>query len=205
MIKNIIFDLGGVIITLSQQQAIRCFRELGLADADRHLDAYTQTGIFGRLEEGAISEEDFRRELSSMVGRELSWEQCAYAWQGYALDVPKRNLSKLLDLRSRGYRVILLSNTNPFMMSWVDSGDFDGLGHGISYYVDSMYLSYKLGVMKPSARFFSEVLRSEAVVPAETLFVDDGQRNVEAAAKLGIHTFCPVNGEDWTSDIEHYL
>ena len=55
MIKNILFDLGGVIITLDQQQAIRRFQEIGLKDADQRLDAYTQEGIFGDLERGAIS------------------------------------------------------------------------------------------------------------------------------------------------------
>ena len=62
MIRNIIFDLGGVIITLDPQEAIRRFRELGLHDAVKQLDSYTQTGIFGDLERGNISDETFRSE-----------------------------------------------------------------------------------------------------------------------------------------------
>ena len=60
MIKNIVFDLGGVIMTIDQEEAVRRFKELGLANAERHLDPYTQTGIFGDIEEGKITAEDFR-------------------------------------------------------------------------------------------------------------------------------------------------
>ena len=64
MIKNIIFDLGGVIMTLDPPEAIRRFKALGLADAEQQMDSYTQGGIFGELEEGKISAETFRQELS---------------------------------------------------------------------------------------------------------------------------------------------
>ena len=204
-VKNIVFDLGGVIMTLDHQQAVRRFQELGIKDAAQQLDPYTQTGIFGDLEKGQISSEDFRRELSLMAGRELSYHDCCYAWQGYAKEVPQRNLDALVRLRSEGYRIILLSNTNPFMMEFVLSDRFDGHGHSISHYVDSMYLSYRLQVMKPDETFFRRVLMSEQIVPDDTLFVDDGPRNVAAASQIGIHTFCPENGSDWTKEIYNYL
>ena len=108
MIKTILLDMGGVVITLNQQQAIKRFKDLGLHDAEQRLDAYTQQGIFGDLEAGKISEEDFRRELSLLVGHELSWEECRQAWLGYCGDVPQRNLDKMAELRRRGYRVVLL-------------------------------------------------------------------------------------------------
>ena len=47
MIKNIIFDLGGVIVTISQEEALKRFRNVGLMDAEKWLDPYTQNGIFG--------------------------------------------------------------------------------------------------------------------------------------------------------------
>ena len=118
--------MGGVVITLAQPQAIERFKALGLKDAEQRLDAYTQQGIFGDLEAGRITDEDFRRELSILVGRELTWQECCHAWKGYCGDVPKRNLRKMKELRERGYRVVLLSNTNPYMMSWVMSNEFDG-------------------------------------------------------------------------------
>lgn len=205
MIRNIIFDLGGVIITLAPEEGVRRFKEIGLEDADRWLDAYTQGGIFGQLEEGQIDAETFRREFSRLSGKDVSYDKCRYAWLGYAKDVPQRNLDVLKKLRGEGYRLILLSNTNPYMMSWVRSNEFDGHGHGIDYYFDAVYLSYELKVMKPSNDFFHRVLLAEHIVPAETLFVDDGPRNVAAASQMGIRTFCPVNGADWTAEIYDYL
>jgi len=201
MIKNLIFDLGGVIITLAPEQAVARFKEIGLKDAEQRLDSYTQAGIFGDLELGKITDEEFQQQISMLAGKEISYEECRYAWLGYCREVPQRNLDALLRLRSEGIRVLLISNTNPFMMSWVMSPEFDGQGHSLSYYMDACYMSYKMGVMKPSEEFFLRVLEAEQIQPEETLFVDDGRRNVEAAAKLGMHTLCPINGEDWTKDV----
>lgn len=205
MIKNIIFDLGGVIMTIDQDEALRRFKALGLADAERHLDPYTQTGIFGDVEEGKITADEFRCELCKLVGRELTFEECKHAWLGYRKDVPRRNLDLLERLRSESYRLILLSNTNPFMMDWGLSKDFDGKGRSLNDYFDALYLSFKIGVMKPDAAFFKYVLDNEGIRPEESVFVDDGTRNIEAAKGLGFHTFCPVNGSDWTDVFSEYL
>ena len=153
MIKTIIFDLGGVILTLDQPEAIRRFKELGVADAEKHLDAYTQKGIFGDLERGTITAEEFRQGLSQLTGREMTHEDCCYGWQGYAKEV----------------------------------------------------LSYEMKVMKPDEQFFLRVLEAERLLPEYALFIDDGARNVEAASRLGIRTFSPKNGEDWTTMIDQYL
>lgn len=204
-IKTIIFDLGGVIITLDQPQAIRRFQEIGLKDADKRLDAYTQGGIFGDLERGAIDAETFRMELSKLAGRDLSYDECRYAWLGYCRELPQRNLEALRRLRNEGYRLVLLSNTNPYMMSWVMSPDFDGEGHSLEDYMDACYCSYQLGVMKPDTEFFHRVLLAEHTAPSEMLFLDDGPRNVAVASQMGIRTFCPKNGEDWTQKIYEHL
>ena len=205
MIRTIIFDLGGVIITLDPQQAVDRFKALGLADAEKRLDSYTQSGIFGDVEHGLITPEEFRKEFSKLVGHEVTHEECAFAWQGYAKEVPQRNLEALMRLRQEGYRVLLLSNTNPFMMEWAESPAFDGKGHPVSYYFDHCYLSYQMKLMKPSEDIFRAVLRNEKTFASECLFVDDGPRNVATASQLGMFTFCPENGADWTQDIYKYL
>ncbi len=205
VIKNIVFDLGGVIMTLDPAEALRRFKALGLSDAERYLDAYTQSGIFGNLEEGKITAEDFRSKLSSLTGHELTFDECKHAWLGYRKDVPQRNLDLLKELRAKGYRLILLSNTNPFMMDWALSSEFDGKGSSLNDYFDALYLSYRLGIMKPAPDFFRQVLDNENILPEETLFVDDGQRNVEAAGKLGFMTMCPDNGSDWTGELRSLL
>lgn len=205
VIKNIVFDLGGVIMTLDPAEALRRFKALGLSDAERYLDAYTQSGIFGNLEEGKITAEDFRSKLSSLTGHELTFDECKHAWLGYRKDVPQRNLDLLKELRAKSYRLILLSNTNPFMMDWALSSEFDGKGSSLNDYFDALYLSYRLGIMKPAPDFFRQVLDNESILPEETLFVDDGPRNVEAAGKLGFITMCPDNGSDWTGELRSLL
>lgn len=200
-IKNIIFDLGGVIMTIDQPSAVERFKEIGLKDASERLDPYTQSGIFGDLEEGKITADEFIAELSSLVGRKLSFDECKYAWRGYTKEVPMRNIKTLDKLRADGYKLILLSNTNPFMMDWGMSDDFSGDGRPISSFFDSMYLSYKLKMMKPDSRIFNKIIETDCISPAETLFVDDGPRNVAVAAQLGFKTFCPKNGSDWTAEL----
>lgn len=205
MIKNLIFDLGGVIITIDQPEAVRRFASLGLENAEEALNPYTQSGIFGDLEAGKITDEEFRVAFSQLVGRNVTWEECQYGWLGYRKELPRRNVEILKQLRKEGYRLILLSNTNSYMMSWAESPDFDGEGHPLSYYFDAAYKSFEVKLMKPDERFFRYVLQQEQIFPHESLFVDDGPRNVAAASQLGIHTFCPENGADWTKDIYNYL
>ncbi|MBQ3631033.1 MAG: HAD family phosphatase [Prevotella sp.] len=205
MIKTVIFDMGGVIITLGPEEATRRFEALGLKDAAEQLDSYTQKGIFGQLERGDISADDFRRELSLQVGRELTYEECQHAWLGYFKEVPQRNLDALTELRRRGYRLVLLSNTNPYVMDYILSPRFDGGGRSLADYLDSVYLSFKMKVMKPDELFFRRVLMAEQIPPSECLFIDDGIRNVAAASQLGMFTICPENGEDWTTKVFDFL
>ena len=202
---NIAFDLGGVVIALSYENAIRRFEEIGLTDARQHLDAFHQHGIFGDLESGRISAEVFREELSRIIGRQLTMDECFYAWHGYVESVPQRNLDMLLRLRQQGYKVCLLSNTNPFMMQWACSPAFDGGHHPIDYYFDRLYLSYEYKVMKPSPEIFRMMLEGQQATADETLFIDDSPNNCAAAEALGIHTLCPHNNEDWIPALKAYL
>ena len=125
-------------------------------------------------------------------------QDCYEAWHGYVDFVPQRNLDTILQLRQKGYQVCLLSNTNPFMMKWADSPEFDGQGHPVSHYFDRLYLSYQCGIMKPAPKIFQMMLEGQNALPEETLFIDDSETNVKVAQSLGIHTLCPHDNEDWT-------
>lgn len=205
MINNIAFDLGGVIFKLCKSQAADRFVEIGVADAHSLLDDFEQKGIFGALESGQIDAEQFRVELSRLAGRELTREECRYAWVGYAGERPRWIFDTLQELRGRGYKLCLLSNTNPYMMSWVLSPEFDGMGHGVQYYFDAIYASYEMRVMKPASRIFEMMLAGQHATAEETLFIDDSPRNCKAAAALGIHTVCPANGADWRPLFENII
>lgn len=205
MIKNLIFDFGGVIIHSDQSQAVRRFQEIGVKDADKRLDKFQQFGIFGDLEEGRISAEDYLRELSKIAGHDVTWDEATYAWRGYCVGLPQRNLDALLRLHNEGFRLLLLSNTNPFMMSWARSNDFDGKGHAVDYYFDHLYTSYEMKLAKPHADIFQKMMDDEQILPQESIFIDDSDRNVATARQLGIHTLCPKNNEDWTADLDRMI
>ena len=80
MIKNIVFDFGGVIVDIDRDKAVQAFIKLGLADADTRLDKYHQTGIFQELEEGKLSADEFRKQLGDLCGRPLTMEETKQAW-----------------------------------------------------------------------------------------------------------------------------
>lgn len=205
MIKNIVFDFGGVIADISREQAVKAFIRLGVKDADRILDKYHQTGIFQELEEGSLTDEAYRNELGKLCGRTLSWEEVQQAWLGFITGVDIRKLEYLEMLRSEGYKLYVLSNTNPYVMGWACSERFSSEGKPLTSYFDKLYLSYQVGCTKPEQRIFEYMLSDAGLAPKETLFVDDGQSNINIASQLGMHTFQPENGCDWRKELSLLL
>lgn len=197
-VKCVAFDLGGVLVKSNQDEAIRRFKALGLANAEDYLDSYAQKSIFGELENGDISADAFRQRLGEIMGRQPSAEECTYSWLGYFGGFPDYVRDLLVRLRGEGMRLVLLSNNNPFMMSFVRSTAFDGCGHSLCHYLDKLYVSYEMKVSKPKSEIFKALLAAEYLSPSELMFVDDGARNVESAAALGINAMLVPNGEDWT-------
>lgn len=200
-IKTIIFDYGGVIMTSAQDEAMRRFREIGIMPEMMPLDKYNQQGVFQALEDGSITADEFRDELNCRCGRNNTHDDYRWACLGYVGEIPKRNLQLFRFLRQKGYRQLLLSNTNPYMMSWAMSPDFDGEGRALCDYLDSCYCSYKLQMLKPNPAIFQVVIDQEHLTPENTIFVDDNERNIRVAHDMGFHTLQPVNGKDWTKDL----
>jgi putative hydrolase of the HAD superfamily len=207
MIKTIALDMGGVVVAIDIKKAQQHFREVGLKDVERFVNPFHQEGFFGDLEGGKITAEEFRMEFSRLVGREVTPEECSYACMGFIDGVSQPALDTILELRKAGYRVVLLSNTNPYVMTWAMSSAFDGRhpGHGLRWYFDACYLSYACQLTKPDPEIFRFVLDNELIRPDELLFVDDGARNVEVAQSLGIHTLLARTATSWPSDLPHLL
>ena len=152
MIKNLVFDFGGVIADLNRQGAVDAFIAIGLKDADTRLDKYHQTGIFQELEEGRISDSEFIRIMEELCQRSLTWPEVQQAWLGFLSGVDLKKLHLLEELRQEGYHLYLLSNTNPFVMGWACSKDFTSEGKSLAEYFDRLYLSYKVGCTKPDKK-----------------------------------------------------
>lgn len=203
-IKNIVFDLGGVIMTIDRDQAVKRFEEIGVKDAEKLIDPYEQKGIFLEVENGDMTQEEFRKALSEYTGKELSLEEVRYGWMGFVVDVPQYKLDYILDLR-KNYNVYLLSNTNPYIQDWARSTRFSEAGRPINDYFDKMYASYELNMTKPDPEIFEYMLQDGNMNPDETLFIDDEKKNIEVATVLGIHTYQPQNDEDWRSVLDNII
>lgn len=200
-IETIIYDYGGVIMTSAQEEAVRRFSVLGIVPEVMPLDKYNQQGVFLAFENGTITADEFRDELNRRCGRNNSHDDYRWACIGYVGDIPKRNLHLFRHLRQKDYRQLLLSNTNPYMMSWAMSPDFDGEGGALCDYLDECYCSYALRMLKPDPAIFQFVIDREHITPETTVFVDDNEKNIRVARDMGFQTLQPVNGEDWTKDL----
>ena len=195
-IRNIVFDFGGVIASIDFDKAVQAFKQIGLKDADRRLDKYHQTEIFQELEEGKLTTMQFQQLLGNLCGRTLNFEETQKAWLGFITEVNLHQLRYIEELHAH-YRLYLLSNTNPYIMSWACSEAFSPEGKPLTHYLDRLYCSYQMGYTKPDERIFQRLLEDASILPEETLFVDDGLNNIQAAQKLGMHTLHTVNGKDW--------
>ncbi|MDR1895396.1 MAG: HAD family phosphatase [Prevotellaceae bacterium] len=187
-IKNIIFDLGGVILDINRAGAVKKFKEIGLHNIEELIDPYRQKGIFLKIEEGSISREDFYAEIRKLIGRPVKNEDIDQGWLDFLLPVKQEKLDFISELR-REYKVFLLSNTNAIIMEWAQSNTFSPAGKPLNYYFDEMYLSYKLGCMKPDIEIFHKTIKLSGVNPSETLFIDDSRANTDAGNLAGFQTF----------------
>ena len=204
MIKDIVFDFGGVLIEIDTQKAIGRFKELGLTNAEEYLNSYKQSGAFFSLENGDITAEQFVEELSQLCNREVSYDEAKWAWLGFVVKVQTEFLESLQQLRSK-YRLSILSNTNPFLQSWARSSEFTPQGKSLDDYFDRLFLSYLMNCSKPNKDIYSKMLADGNMNPQEVLFIDDGAKNIEAARQAGINVLQVRNGEDWRETLNDYL
>ena len=208
MIKNVVFDFGGVLFDLDYDGAVEAFRKIGLVDADQRLDRYHQRGMFEDLESGRITRDVFRAQLSQMLtpARELNEDEVLEAWLGYVgAPIDQHKLDYLDELRRRGYHTYLLSNTNPYVQQWAESTQFSRDGRPLSSYLDHCYCSYEVGLMKPDPAIFRYMLNDAKLVAGETVFLDDSPANIAVAQDLGIQTLLVEKNADWRPSLDGIL
>ncbi len=180
----LIFDFGNVLIEIDPARSIEAFQTLG-AEADLHLDA----GFFHDFETGAITATEFRRALRSQLRWASADSSIDRAWNALLLEIPPKTLSVLRSLRAEGYRLALLSNTNPIHIDEVRRrlGPF---GYGeFARCFERIFYSYEMGLRKPDPAIYAAVDRELGIAnPAEVLFIDDNAANIASAAAYGWRT-----------------
>ena len=196
MIKNLLFDLGGVIMDIRRLNCVASFERLGMKDADSFLGEYSQKGPFLQLEEGAISEAEFRTAVRQFIDGEVSDEQIDSAFCDFLVGIPKYRLEQLRELKKQ-YGIYMLSNTNSIMWHSRIAEDFRQEGLEREDYFDGIVTSFEAKSIKPDAKIFHAVVENLGIKPEETLFLDDSQKNLDAAAELGFQTLLVTPGSEF--------
>ncbi|QCD41777.1 HAD family phosphatase [Duncaniella dubosii] len=205
MIKNLLFDLGGVIMDLDRDRCVRAFERLGMKDADDFLGVYGQKGAFLALESGKIDADEFHRQVRPMIDRpKVSDEEIDNAFNEFLVGIPVARLEALRALR-KDYKIYLLSNTNPIMINSRIAEEFRKEGFEMADYFDGIFTSYEAGCCKPGKEIFDYTEREGHIKPDETLFFDDSQANVDAARSYGFNAVLVKPGDEFKNLLDEFL
>lgn len=201
-IKNIIFDLGDVIINIDVPLAARSFAELSNKPLEDVQALIHQNEVFKKFETGHLSAPDFRDYIRELLQQpEWSDEAIDTAWNSLLLDIPPQRIEKIQELATKGYRLFLLSNTSSIHIEEVNNILYQTTGiQRLDDLFEKLFLSYEMGIMKPHPDIYHGVLNEAGLLAHESLFLDDNADNIRAASELGIHT---IHVQKPTSIVEY--
>lgn len=198
MIKNLLFDLGGVIMDIEKDRCVASFQRLGLPNAASYFGEYSQKGPFMMLEEGVITPDEFHHTLREAIGGDVADRKIDEAFCDFLIGIPVERLASLRRLREK-YNIYLLSNTNPIMWHSKIRDEFTKEGRDREDYFDGMVTSFEAKSMKPDEKIFSYAKEKLGIKPEETVFLDDSQRNLDAAVRLGFKTLLVNPGDEFVT------
>ncbi|MGZ3756343.1 MAG: HAD family hydrolase [Mucilaginibacter sp.] len=189
-IKNIMFDYGNVIFNIDFKRVAKAWEQLGVTNAAEFYGHREQDPVFDLLEQGKISNADFRNRIRELTNKpDLTDVQIDGAWNSIFVGIPDGNHELLLKVKAK-YRTFLLSNINAIHHDYVHEylkSDF-GLDDNTPFF-EKIYYSHLVGKRKPGREIFEQVLQENNLNPAETLFIDDSPQHIATAKELGIHTY----------------
>lgn len=196
-IRNIVFDMGGILVGLDSARCIEAFERIGCTDVADYVRQHRTEDLFLEIERGLISVPAFCQRVRDLSHCDIADEKIVGAWNSLLTTVPEEKTACLVRLRLAGYRLFLLSNTNE--MHWHRCEQLLRYGEWTAGRLfERVYLSNELHLVKPDTAIYAEVLRQSGLLPQETLFIDDREENCRGAAALGIHTLHDPRGDQWT-------
>lgn len=197
-IKNIIFDLGGVIIDVDYHITINSFKKLGFQNFDEIYGQFKQSILFDQYEKGLIDSNAFRNKVLELGKINLSVAEFDAAWNSMILEMPSNNLLLLKELKKH-FNTYLYSNTNEIHLEYFFNyleKNFEV--HQFDEYFHKTYMSCRINMRKPDTNGFQLILDENNLNPEETLFIDDTHINVDGAIKTGIQGYYLNRGEQIT-------
>jgi len=194
-IKNIIFDLGGVILHIDYLLTEKAFIDLGCKNFGAIYSQASQTTLFDDFETGRIDETAFFYKLKNLGGLDVSYKEIRDAWNAMLIELPEANYRLLQKLKYK-YKLFLLSNTNQTHIKAFTKlvekvcpiEEFEGL-------FEKVYYSSRMGLKKPSTSPFLKILLENQLSADETLFIDDSVQHVKGASKTGIQAHLLPKGK----------
>ena len=186
-IKNILFDLGGVLYHIDYSLTIKAFEKLGIKEFHKHFSQQQQNNLFDRLETGSVNPEKFFEEMMVLLPN-CTKKQIIDAWNALLLDIPQENI-RLLKKLSKKYKLYLLSNTNSIHIERINEQLYEKYGlKNLNPLFDAVFLSHEIGMRKPNTETFEYVLDEAGIEARETLFIEDSIQHIESANIVGIQT-----------------
>ena len=191
-IKNIIFDLGGVLLNISYAKTSDAFKKLGVGNFDEVYSQARQTTLFDDYETGKISSEQFIQRVKKMLGLSCSEEAIISAWNAMLLDFPNERMELLTQLRNK-YNIALLSNTNEIHKEAFDKILYQQHQlNSLDEIFSKTFYSHEIKLRKPNKDCFEFVLTACNFNKNETVFFDDSEQHIKGATLAGIKS-CFVN------------
>ncbi len=204
-IRNIIFDMGGVLVDLDAKRCIESFERLGASNVADYVRDFRTEDLFLDIETGRMTTEEFCAEVRRMAGCDASDESIIAAWNDLLLPTDETKKDAILRYRKAGYKTMILSNTNQMHWETASQKMIPHEGRDISEYFDRAFLSHEMGVRKPDAEIYRQVLEQAGISVEETIFIDDNEMNVTAAREQGIRGFHEKEGHRWTDCLDEEL
>lgn len=203
--KNIIFDLGGVLLNLNYQRTEDAFVALGLKNFHDLYSQAQQNDLFNLLEIGRISPLEFRESLRSIAGIPFKDQEIDMAWNSMLLDMPVEKIELLEQLKGQ-FRLFLLSNTNAIhIQSFEQSMSDSNLLERFKSCFEGLYYSSDINLRKPDYEVFRFVLDQHDLIPDETIFIDDSIQHVLGAKKTGISAYHLTDKEELKNIFNGYV
>lgn len=202
-VKNIIFDLGGVIINLDQPATVYAFRKLYDNRYPELEQEINRTGLLDKLETNEVSVGDFYAFFQSF-NASITIEQLTAAWNKMLLDIPEERIFLIRKL-ARKYRVFLLSNTNQIHLDYINVYVKNTFGfNDMAYPFEKAYYSHRMGLRKPDPEIFKTVLKDKKLRPEETLFIDDSEQHILSANALNLKTHHLTDSQNIVTLFDEY-
>ena len=176
--------MGGVLIDLDVPRCIQAFiDDLDYPQITQIIDPCHQKGIFGDMEEGKVSADDFRAYVLKDARKGATPEDVDKALWNILVGIEPYKIPFLKRL-AENYDVYMLSNNNPICTPRAEVM-FEEAGFSMTKDFKKCYISYKLKALKPSAECFHAIMEDIGIPAENMLFIDDSQKNVDGSIAAG--------------------